>query len=236
MGQSLYSMLGVGEEADPETIRQAYRDRARDEHPDVSDDPNATRRFKRLTVARDTLLDADERARYDRLGHEAYLRQHAHAELFDLAPERTDRPAEPRGTGAATTTGRSTTDDKRATEGGGREWWRDRDGPQRDGQSAAGTTAHATDMGPAAAWARTSDSASVRRRPRVRQRVSRFVREAGGWLLFHALLLGSAGATGWIIYWSTPPQFAIAGLFAMFGVFGMAVAATVLHLVSIVYT
>ncbi|QSG09070.1 DnaJ domain-containing protein [Halapricum desulfuricans] len=68
MGESLYSLLGVREDADPETIRRAYRERASDVHPDVSDAPDATRRFKRLTVARDTLVDEDERARYDRLG------------------------------------------------------------------------------------------------------------------------------------------------------------------------
>ena len=229
-------MLGVGEDADPETIRRAYRDRARDEHPDVSDDPDATRQFKRLTVARDTLLDADERTKYDKLGHEAYLRRHAHAELFDLPPEQTDRTPEPRDTGKATSAERSDTNDKQATDGIDREWWRDREGSRRDGQSAAGATTHATDVGSAVAWARTTESTSARRRPRVQQRVSRFVREAGGWLLFHALLLGSTGATGWIIYSSTPTRFAIAGLFGMFGIVGVVIAATVLHLVSIVYT
>jgi len=48
MGDSLYALLGVGRDADRETIRAAYRDRASDGHPDVSDDPNATRQFKHL--------------------------------------------------------------------------------------------------------------------------------------------------------------------------------------------
>lgn len=232
MGESLYSLLGVGKDADPETIRAAYRDRARDEHPDVSDDPHATRQFKRLTVARDTLLDEDERDRYDSMGHETYLRQHARAELFGLTAERTDRTAEPRGTGE---TGRTdAADEETVTHGRDGEWWRDRDGPAR--RSTGGATAHVADAGPAAAWARSGEPTTPHRGPTVRERVLRFVREAGGWLLFHALLLGSAGATGWVIYRSLPPQFAIGGLFAMFGFFGIAVTATVLHLVSIVYT
>ncbi|MCU4717958.1 DnaJ domain-containing protein [Halapricum hydrolyticum] len=232
MGESLYSLLGVGRDADPETIRQAYRDRARDEHPDVSDDPHATRQFKRLIVARDTLLDEDERDRYDRMGHEAYLRQHARAELFGLTAERADRAAEPRGTGETERT--DAVNEGTATPGTDDEWWRDRDGPQ--GRSTGGATAHVTDAGPAAAWARAGEPTTPRHGPAARERVLRFVREAGGWLLFHALLLGSAGATGWVIYRSLPPQFAIAGLFAMFGILGIAVTATVLHLVSIVYT
>lgn len=68
MGETFYSVLGVGDDADRETIRQAYRSHVKEIHPDVSDSPDAGQRFKQITTARDVLLDEDERGRYDQLG------------------------------------------------------------------------------------------------------------------------------------------------------------------------
>lgn len=76
MGETFYGVLGVGREADSQTIRRAYRDHVKETHPDVNDSPEAPRRFKRITTARDVLLDGDERARYDRLGHDEYVCEH----------------------------------------------------------------------------------------------------------------------------------------------------------------
>ena len=41
-----YAVLGVGAEADEETIRKAFRSLARGLHPDVSDAPDAEARFR----------------------------------------------------------------------------------------------------------------------------------------------------------------------------------------------
>jgi curved DNA-binding protein CbpA len=72
--ETLYDVLGVNPNADPETIRRAYREGAKRHHPDVSGrDPE---QFKRLTTARDVLLDRSERKRYDALGHRRYARYH----------------------------------------------------------------------------------------------------------------------------------------------------------------
>jgi len=234
MGDSLYALLGVGRDADRETIRAAYRDRAKQEHPDVSDEPNATRRFKRLMVARDVLLDGDERRRYDDLGHETYLREHSRAELFDLPPEFADQTDTVRSPTAETgQEDGETTDSPTAADGmGAGKWWRDR-GPARE--AGGSTPAYARD-GPSAAWARASDQVETRHGPTALERLSGFIYDAGGWLLFHVLLLGAAGATGWVIYRSTPPEFAVAGVFAMVGIVGIAAFAVVLHLISIVYT
>lgn len=70
---TFYETLGVEEDASAAEVRAAYRERAKDIHPDVSDAPDAGRRFRRLKRAHDVLADEHERRRYDRLGHGAYL-------------------------------------------------------------------------------------------------------------------------------------------------------------------
>lgn len=83
MSETFYSELEVGQDADSEAIRRAYRTQVKDTHPDVSDDPGAAESFKRLTTARDVLLDDVERQRYDRLGHDTYVSEHASESIWD---------------------------------------------------------------------------------------------------------------------------------------------------------
>lgn len=85
MGQTFYTILGVEQDAGSGAIRQAYRSQVKECHPDVTDDPNASERFKRLTTARDVLLDTDERSAYDRLGHDAYIRKHVESSVWSSA-------------------------------------------------------------------------------------------------------------------------------------------------------
>ena len=73
MADTYYDVLGVSPDADQEAIRAAYREKVKETHPDVSDDPDAGERFKRVTRAEEVLGDEDERATYDRLGHDAYV-------------------------------------------------------------------------------------------------------------------------------------------------------------------
>lgn len=73
MGDTYYELLGVSEDASTDEIEHAYRERLKETHPDVSDNQSASERTKRLIEAKETLTDPDERARYDRLGHDAYL-------------------------------------------------------------------------------------------------------------------------------------------------------------------
>jgi curved DNA-binding protein len=63
-----YDVLGVPRDADPDTIRRAYRKLARQYHPDLNSDSDAEERFKELGEAYEVLSDADKRERYDRLG------------------------------------------------------------------------------------------------------------------------------------------------------------------------
>ena len=83
MAPTFYGVLGVGPDADAQAIERGYRERVTEVHPDVTDDPDADAQFKRLTTARDTLLDADERARYDRLGHASYVRHHVSCSAWE---------------------------------------------------------------------------------------------------------------------------------------------------------
>jgi hypothetical protein len=73
VARSYYDLLGVDPDADAERVRAAYRERVKEVHPDVSDQPDAADRFRRLTAAKETLCDPIERARYDRLGHRRYV-------------------------------------------------------------------------------------------------------------------------------------------------------------------
>lgn len=73
MTESFYDVLGVPADASDDEIRRAYREKLKETHPDVSDDPDAGIDTKRLVEAKEALLDPTERERYDRLGHEAYV-------------------------------------------------------------------------------------------------------------------------------------------------------------------
>jgi len=70
---TFYDVLDVSPDASREEIRAAYREKVKETHPDVSDDPDAETQFKRVTRAKEVLTDPDERARYDRLGHRQYV-------------------------------------------------------------------------------------------------------------------------------------------------------------------
>jgi molecular chaperone DnaJ len=64
-----YEVLGVPRDADPETIKRAFRTQARALHPDVSEDPAAPERFRELTEAYAVLSKPTTRALYDRFGY-----------------------------------------------------------------------------------------------------------------------------------------------------------------------
>jgi molecular chaperone DnaJ len=68
-----YDILGVKKGASPDEIKKAYRQCAKDFHPDRNaDNPDAESKFKEANEAYEVLKDADKKAAYDRFGHAAF--------------------------------------------------------------------------------------------------------------------------------------------------------------------
>ncbi len=73
-GRDYYDILGVSRHAKADEIRKAFRRKARECHPDVSDRPDAERIFKEINEAYQVLGDPLKRSFYDRTGYTSYRR------------------------------------------------------------------------------------------------------------------------------------------------------------------
>src|ERR1700676_3597334 len=70
MAADYYQVLGVARDADDGAIKRAYRQLARQYHPDVAKDKDAAAsHFKEINEAYEVLSDAQKRSNYDRFGH-----------------------------------------------------------------------------------------------------------------------------------------------------------------------
>ncbi|GAA1072787.1 DnaJ C-terminal domain-containing protein [Kitasatospora arboriphila] len=67
-GRDYYDILGVPRDADPKTLKRAFRELARRYHPDLSTEPGAQDRFKEVAEAYGVLSDPERRAEYDERG------------------------------------------------------------------------------------------------------------------------------------------------------------------------
>ncbi|WP_417720569.1 molecular chaperone DnaJ [Salipiger sp.] len=68
-----YDVLGVQKGASADEIKKAYRQRAKDFHPDRNkDNPESEAKFKEANEAYEILKDAEKKAAYDRYGHAAF--------------------------------------------------------------------------------------------------------------------------------------------------------------------
>jgi DnaJ family protein A protein 2 len=65
MSRNLYSVLGVSKQADTQEIRTAYKQLAKEHHPDKGGDPE---KFKQLSEAHEVLSDDSRRRLYDMTG------------------------------------------------------------------------------------------------------------------------------------------------------------------------
>ena len=75
-----YATLGVDRDATPEQVKRAFRRLARKYHPDLNaGDRDAEERFKAVNEAYEVLGNADTRRKYDELGADWKLYEHARA-------------------------------------------------------------------------------------------------------------------------------------------------------------
>jgi molecular chaperone DnaJ len=72
MARDYYDALGVSRDASQDEIKSAYREKAREYHPDASDHEDAQERFKEIQEAYEVLSDEEKREAYDQMGHERF--------------------------------------------------------------------------------------------------------------------------------------------------------------------
>ena len=63
-----YEILGVEKNASKDEIKKAFRQKARQYHPDINKAPDAADKFKEIGKAYETLSDDNKREIYDRYG------------------------------------------------------------------------------------------------------------------------------------------------------------------------
>lgn len=244
MVQPFYEALGVDRDADAAAIDRAYRDRVKAHHPDVSDSPDAGDRFRRLTTARDVLVDEDERARYDELGHAAYLHSEGGLSGWPApeAPGDRDLGSSATGDGAAGsnvpgdgTAGSSAAAAARAVA---RTTTSDGGPTGRDADSTAEDRSRTTASGTGAAGSSAGGTAASYYRPGHRLRPDAaassmpgpidVLRAVGPWAVVDLVLLTSALATAWMVMtvWSLSLGSILLASFLL----AVAFCATVFHL------
>ena len=65
-----YEILGVDKNATKDELKKAFRQKARQYHPDVNKAPDAAEKFKEIGKAYETLSDDNKRQIYDRYGED----------------------------------------------------------------------------------------------------------------------------------------------------------------------
>jgi molecular chaperone DnaJ len=71
-----YKILGIDKNASKEEVKSAYKKLAKQYHPDVNKDPNATEKFKEINEAASVLGDDQKRQQYDTYGSDFERKYH----------------------------------------------------------------------------------------------------------------------------------------------------------------
>jgi curved DNA-binding protein CbpA len=88
--QNYYEMLGVGENAGSADIKKAFREKAKQLHPDIAG-KDAEEKMRALIAAYETLLDGQRRSVYDR-----HLARFVKTYVFDYRKFLQDEPDDPK--------------------------------------------------------------------------------------------------------------------------------------------
>ena len=96
-----YTMLGVSGEADAESIKSAFRSKAKRLHPDINPSPIAAKQFQRLSEAYEILSDPAKRTAYDKSTPASKSKAKAKTKT-DPGPDAPGRRSRPRQKGRST--------------------------------------------------------------------------------------------------------------------------------------
>ena len=93
MKRCYYEILEITRNANPESVKTAYRKKALEFHPDRNNSPAAEEQFKEASEAYEVLSDPQKRQIYDRYGHEGLDMRglhHGYADVGDIFSHFTD--------------------------------------------------------------------------------------------------------------------------------------------------
>lgn len=179
-----YDVLSVSRGTSGEDLTAAYREKAKELHPDVNSHPEADEQFRRLKAAYEVLGSPKERRRYDRLGHRAYVEKYGGPTLEERKRTTTNE-ATASETGASGNRTGSSTDSPPGAERRSRA----------DETAEPGGSATDSRTGPDA----TSESSTTNGVAALRAYIGRTVREQTG--DFRWLVQGrTADSTGLVAY------------------------------------
>ncbi len=82
MAEDYYNVLGVKKDSSKEEIKKAYRDLAKKYHPDISKEPNASDKFKKVSEAYAVLSDDSKKKNYDQFGSADFNQRYSQEDIF----------------------------------------------------------------------------------------------------------------------------------------------------------